>query len=609
MERIILTILIIAGLTSFFVPVGRRIRIILQGKGRFNADDIPRRIRRFLREVIFQHIVITQRRWTGLMHAFVFWGFVAFTIITLNQFSEAYGWRFLGYALTYRIISSIVGAFAVFVLIGIVYMTIRRFVFRPRTLGEQLSLGSALVALFIIILMVTYLIDLFDWVQEGTIQTSVIWWIHSVTILAFLALIPQSKHLHLVLSPLTTLLKEFSLARIYPLNFEKEEFGAEVLTDLTKHTLLGAFTCVECGRCYDHCPATQTGKQLDPKKLMLDLRAGLLKGTRQKVVGPVIEEIVLWQCTTCGACTFQCPVGIDQPIPILDLRRGLVAGGQFPAEMRPLFDNLEKSFNPWKYPVSQAEEFIETNKFPKYDGQEVLYWMGCMGRYDFYYQKVALSFKAILDQSGISWGILKNEKCTGDAARRAGNEFLFQMLAQENIALLNSASPARIVTTCPHCLRTISEYRDVGLKPNITITHHTKFIYDLIAQGRLGVSLKEVGKTVYHDACYLSRYLGKEYCDMPRKDLRAAGITTVEVARNRQRSFCCGAGGATLFTEETVGTRINHDRVEELTAAGCSTIGTACPFCQLMLRDALADKGKDVIQVRDIAQFIADQIR
>jgi Fe-S oxidoreductase len=608
MERIILTIAILIGLASFIIPVGKRIRIVWKGKGRLSIHDLPRRITRFFREVIFQNVVITQRPWTGLMHAFVFWGFVAFTIITLNQFSGAYGWRFLGSGLTYRIISAIVGVFAVLVLIGIIYLAIRRFVFRPSTLGEHLSIKSGFVALFIIILMVTYLIDLFGWIQEGTTQASFNWWIHSMTILAFLALIPQSKHLHLVLAPFTTFLKDFSLIRIHPLNFEKEEFGAETLLDLSKHTLLGAFTCVECGRCFDHCPARQTGKKLDPKQLMLDLRAGLLKDTGQTVVGQVIDEEILWQCTTCGACTFQCPVGIDQAVPIIELRRGLVAGGQFPPEMRPMFDNLEKSFNPWKYPVSQAEEFIEGNNFPEYKDQDILYWMGCMGRYDFYYQKVALAFKSILNQSGISWGILRDEKCTGDAARRAGNEFLFQTLAEMNIDLLNSANPKTIVTTCPHCLRTLTEYRDMGLKPEIDLVHHTKFIHELITQGKLGISLKETGRAVFHDACYLSRHLGKEYCELPRKNLHAAGISTVEVARNMQRSFCCGAGGAMLFTEEHEGTRINHARVDEFTATGCDTIATACPFCQLILRDSLADKGKEEIEVRDIAQFVSDHI-
>jgi Fe-S oxidoreductase len=401
----------------------------------------------------------------------------------------------------------------------------------------------------------------------------------------------------------------FLLARIRPLDFEKEEFGAEKLTDLAKHSLLGAFTCVECGRCRDHCPAKQTEKLLDPKQLMLDLRAGLLKDPTQAAIGEVVKEEILWQCTTCGACTFQCPVGIDQPIPIIEFRRGLVAGGLFPSAMRPLFDNLEKSFNPWKYPESQAAEFLTENKFPEFNGQDILYWMGCMGRYDFYYQKVALAFKTILDKSGISWGILKDEKCTGDAARRAGNEFLFVTLAEMNTEMLNSAKPSRIVTTCPHCLRTLTEYRDFGLNPEIKLVHHTEFIEELILSGKLGVSLKERGQAAFHDACYLSRYLGKKYSEYPRRNLRAAGIRPIEVARNKQHSFCCGAGGAMLFTEETEGTRINHNRVEELTATGCNTISTACPFCQLMLRDGLADKGKEGIEVRDVAQFVADTIK
>ncbi len=607
MQQVILTILIIAALVLFFLPILKRLKIVQQGKGEFSLDDLPSRISRFISEVVFQSKVISQRPAAGLMHAFVFWAFMAFILETLNHFTKGYGWEYLGHGIIHWIISAVVAVFAVLALIGIVYLFIRRFIFRPDALGEHFSYTSGLVALFIAILMVSYLLELCCF-EDGTSAAQINWWIHAVTILAFLTLIPHSKHLHLVLGPFTTFLKDLTITRIRPLDFEKEEFGAEALTDLHKHTLLGAFSCVECGRCYDHCPARLTGKQLDPKQLMLDLRAGLLKDPSQNAVGEVISEEILWQCTTCGACTFQCPVGIDQAIPIIEFRRGLVAGGQFPVEMRPLFDNLEKSFNPWKYPESQAEEFLEENKFPEYDGQDVLYWMGCMGRFDFYYQKVALAFKTILDQSGISWGILKDEKCTGDATRRAGNEFLFQMLAEINIETLNAASPSKIVTTCPHCLRALTEYRDMGLKPEIELIHHTKFIDDLIRHDKLGVSLSEKKQTVVHDACYLSRYLGKEYCDLPRQNLRAAGVTPSEVPRSKQKSLCCGAGGAMLFAEETEGTRINHERVDELVASGCQTIATACPFCQLMLRDGLADKEKEDIQVRDVAQFIADGI-
>jgi Fe-S oxidoreductase len=608
MERIILTVLILGGLIAFILPVRKRLLIVHQGKGKLATDDISRRIYRFIGEVIFQRKVISERPLTGLMHAFVFWGFVTFIIMTLNHFSGGYGWEFLGHGIVFWIISSIVALFAVLVLIGITYLAVRRFIFRPESLGEHLSYSSGLVALFIIVLMVTYLLGLYHY-EKGTNAASVNWWVHSATILAFLALIPQSKHLHLALAPFTTFLKDFTLVRIPKLDFEKEEFGAEKLTDLTKHTLLGAFSCVECGRCRDHCPAKQTDKLLDPKQLMLDLRAGLLKDPSQTGVGDIIKEEILWQCTTCGACTFQCPVGIDQPIPIIEFRRGLVAGGQFPTAMRPLFDNLEKSFNPWKYPESQAEEFLTEHKFPEFNGEGILYWMGCMGRYDFYYQKVSLAFKNILDYSGITWGILKDEKCTGDAARRAGNEFLFVTLAEMNIELLNTAKPSRVVTTCPHCLRTLTEYRDFGLNPEIRLTHHTEFIEELILSGKLGISLKEKGQAVFHDACYLSRYLGKKYVEYPRRNLRAVGIRPIEVARNKQHSFCCGAGGAMLFAEETEGTRINHNRIEELTATGCNTIATACPFCQLMLRDGLADKGKEGIEVRDVAQFVAELVK
>lgn len=602
-EQLFLTALIIVSCYLFALPMWKRLHLVMRGRQGFHLDRMGDRWLRFIKEVLIQWKVIQERPFTGLMHTFVFWGFLLFVLETFHHFATAYGWHPLGEGDFHRTYGAVVAFFAILVLIGMAGLAFRRFVLRPKALGK-FSWSSAAIALFIEILMITYLLNYFDLLTSSTARHGN-WWIHAVTILAFLVLIPHSKHLHLVLSPFTTFLKDFELARIRPLDFEKEEFGVEKLSDFGAHTILGAFTCVECGRCFDHCPASQTEKPLNPKQLMLDLRAGLLRNFDEVAVGTTVKEEILWQCTTCGACTYQCPVGIDQVIPIIEMRRARVAAAEFPDTLRPLFDNLEKSGNPWKYPADQAEEFLESNHFPIFEDQEVLYWLGCMGRFDFYYQKVAVAMADILTAAGVSWGILRKERCTGDAARRTGNELVFQMLAEHNIELLNSSQPRLVVTTCPHCLRTLQEYRQLGLNPQIPLIHHSEYISHLLRDGKLALSKSKMDNVVYHDACYLSRYLGVAYARYPRELILKAGASLVELKHHRGHSFCCGAGGGLLFTEETAGERINYRRVKELLQTGANSVGTACPFCQLMLRDGLSDLGKEFIPVNDIAELIS----
>ena len=608
MQILVLTLLILVSAVLFLIPVRKRLNLVAAAPGEFKMDNIGARISRVVSEVLFQIKVIKHRLIAGLMHAFIMWGFFAFIIITLNHFTGGYGWHFLGQGAVFKVISTIVALFAVLVIVGITVLFIRRFFLRPDALGKHLSWGSGLVAFLIEGLMVTYLLGIYV-IQEGTTAASVNWWVHSSMILGFLAFIPQSKHLHIVLGPFTLFLKDLNLARIRPLDFEKEEIGAEKLSDLDKHTVLGSFTCVECGRCFDHCPARSTGKVLDPKQWMLDIKAGMLKDPGMEDPSQVLNFDMIWQCTTCGACTYQCPVGIDQVIPIIAFRRGFVSNGEFPSPMRTLFDNLERSGNPWKYQPHEAMDFIEESGLPWYKEQEVIYWMGCMGRYDDNYRKAAKSFAAAMKSAGVDFGVLKEEKCTGDAARRAGNEFLFQMLAEENIELLNGTKAKKLVTTCPHCLRTIWEYRDMGLRDDLEIVHHSTFISQLLESGELKLPAGNGITAVYHDACYLSRYQYPAGITEPRKVLDSAGVKIIEAGRKKDESLCCGAGGGMLFSEETEGKRIYHERIEELIATGAKTIATSCPFCQIMFRDGLADKGVEDVEIKDIAQFVGEELK
>jgi Fe-S oxidoreductase len=601
MELIILTLLIVVCVALFTQPIAQRLRIAKSVRHGYTQERRAERWKRFFDEVILQVKVVKERPLTGIMHGFVFFGFVIFALETFSQFAAEYGWHPLGDGGFHQVYRAIVAVISVLVLIGIGYLAFRRFVLRPKALGH-LSGTSAIISAFIMLLMITYLLNYSETLQSPLAQR-INFWLHAGTILAFLVIIPHSKHIHLVLSPFTIFLKDIELARIRPLDFEKEEMGAEKLTDFSAHTALGAFTCVECGRCMEHCPANQTGKLLDPKKLMLDLRAGFLGDLQQPVVNNVIPEEVIWQCTTCGACTYQCPVGIDQVVPIIEMRRGQVSAAEFPKTMRPLFDNLEKTGNPWKYSPSAADEFLDANGFPDFDKHDVLFWLGCMGRYDFYYQKVSLSVAKLLNAAKIRWGILRDEQCTGDAARRAGNEMVFQSLAEHNIEILNAATPKMILTSCPHCLRTLTEYRDLGLNPAIPIVHHSEYISGLIQSGKLKLNANAHETVVYHDACYLSRYIGKSHAQFPREVIQSTGATIAEPKHREEHTFCCGAGGAMLFTEETVGERVNHHRVKELLETHADNVGTACPFCHLMLRDGLRDMNKESIAVKDIAEL------
>jgi len=597
----------------FWSELRRKLAAVGQAKGPLPADQPIRRRARVLREVLFQTKVIRHRPLPGLAHAFLLWAFLAFALESLDHLSRI--WLPHGFlpaaGLFHDLFQGLVALFAWAAAAGILYLAFRRFVLRPRELGA-LSPTSGLVSLFILTLMLTFLAKHHGWVDEAGSAGYLNWALHTVTLFAFLALIPRSKHLHLVLGPAAVYFRNERPGMLKPLDFEKEEMGVTRLADLEQANALAVFACVECGRCLEHCPAAGTGKALDPKALVLRMRDGFLADPTAPALPDQLPVDWLWQCTTCGACAEQCPTGNDQPLTILEFRRGLTSEGEFPDTLRTLFDNLERSGNPWRHNPRDGAAFLKENQIPLHDGsQPVLYWMGCMARYDEAYRKVALDFVALLKAAGVEFGVLEGEKCTGDAARRAGNEFLFQQLAMENVAQLNETGAGLIVSTCPHCVKTLEEYQtldgDQRLNP-VPVVHHSVFLRQLVREGRLKLDsarLPTEGDWVYHDPCYLSRYQDEECVVAPRDLLRAAGGTLREAPRHGLTSFCCGAGGAQLFMEETEGRRVNHARSEELAATGADTVCVACPFCRTMLRDGLTDQGKEATPVLDVAQLLA----
>jgi Fe-S oxidoreductase len=602
-ERAVFALVLLASLALFWRRFERILKVIRSARETpgYQVSPVGPRVRKFLWEVMLQGKVIWQRPLPGLAHAFVFWGFCAFALITVNHVAVGFGVPFLspegGFGRFYFLF---VAAWAVAVAVAIAGLFVRRFFVRPRWLGK-VSPESGVIAFLIFALMVTYLGGW--WIGEGGTAGHVFWWLHTLCLAAFLPLIPETKHLHLAISPFTVFLKREGFSAIPPLSGD-EDFGLTTGKDVTRIDALQAFSCVECGRCTEHCPAFNTGKVLNPKEIILGLR-GYLKthgtGSEEPLLAKHISEKAAFECTTCGGCEFQCPVGIQHLPVIIGLRRGAVNTGQWEDEYgTKLFLNLERNGNSLGFASSERQKFIEKNQLPYYDGtQEYCLWLGCMGAYDPQGREIVLALARVLRHAGVTFGVLRKEKCTGDPARRLGNDLAFTQVAEANIETLRAAKVGKMVSICPHCVRTIgTDWKEAGA--TFDIEHHSELL------ARLGTKLPapaEKGETVvYHDPCYLGRY--RQVYDEPRALVARYG-ETVEAARSRERSFCCGAGGGQMFLGEEEGRRVNVERAQELVGTGAGVIGTACPFCQTMFRDALGTFTQSPPKLLDIAQLAA----
>jgi Fe-S oxidoreductase len=409
---------------------------------------------------------------------------------------------------------------------------------------------------------------------------------------------------------------------------ETQPFGVATIEDFSWKGLLDFATCTECGRCQSQCPAWNTGKPLSPKTLVTDLRdhlyeqAPYLKAAAKarknggetdphekiNIIGDVIHPDVLWSCTTCGACVEQCPVDIEHVDHILDLRRNMVMiESEFPAEAQTMMRNLENKGNPWGENPANRLKWAEPLDFEVPIAEsggdwEYLYWVGCAGAYDPKAQKTSRAVATLLHDAGVTFAVLgEAETCTGDPARRIGHEFMFQMLAEQNVETLNELGAVKIVATCPHCLNSIgNEYGELGGK--YEVVHHTQLLADLVASGKIQPVEQHEGTLTYHDPCYLGRH---NRIFAPPRELLGSFSEVTEMPRNAERSFCCGAGGSRMWLEEPLGKRVNRERSDEAIATGATTVAVGCPFCSTMIRDGVADAGKeDDVEVIDIAQLL-----
>jgi Fe-S oxidoreductase len=613
------------------------------------GGDRPRRLRNEATIVLGQRKLLA-RLGPGLVHAFIFWGFcvllptIVIAMIAIVDRHETFPW--LGHQGWYALL---VDVFAVLVLCGVLAAAFIRHVQRPRRFEGSHLREADLILAWIAGIVTTLLLWHASRIALGRSEYSVGWapishalshlfgggqdtrdaervlvWAHVLLILSFLAYLPYSKHLHIATAAINVWFgRTRARGRLEPLRFDEEDeeklrFGAGTIADLTWKEMLDTFSCTECGRCQDACPAFTTGKALSPKLLIMALRdqvfaqgpallAGATGELEPLVPGAVTDEVV-WDCVTCGACVEACPVSIEHVDHIVDLRRHLtMVDSRFPAEAEPMLRDVERASNPWGRAQSEradwAAELGVRVLAPGEEPPEFLYWVGCAASFDERARRAAQSTAKLLTAAGVDFAILgPREGCTGDPARRMGNEYVFQAAAEQNVATLSGAGVRRIVTSCPHCFNTLAnEYPDFG--GDYEVLHHTELLAALLRDGRLDVGAAGAQRITYHDSCYLARH--NDIVGAPRELVAAVG-DPVEMARSARKTFCCGAGGAHMWMEERAGA-INEERVREAAATGAQTLAVACPYCTVMLDDGVQSTGA-TLRVADVATLLAEQL-
>jgi Fe-S oxidoreductase len=661
-EKILFFVLAVGSLYLTWRIFRQMIRIIERGEGQLYTQDWLRRVWRALEVAVTQRTVFRVRLGSSLMHGFIVWGFLYYTLANAGDLLEGYFHiQFLGSGIigdVYRLVGDIL---SVLIIVGMIYFLVRRFVVNAPALKFHdnvmlypdiqygLRVDSLIVGVFILVhvggrfMGETFWVALHGsdhwqpfanavsglWDSMGhdslDIGEHAMWWLALGTILAFIPYFPYSKHAHLFMGPLNYFSRpeRTSLGALETLDFEDEEreqFGAARIEHLSKTQIFDAFACIMCNRCQDVCPAYATGKQLSPSALEINKRyeikghmVALAAGAESPL--PLLEFAMsasaVWACTTCGACVEVCPVGNEPMFDIVDIRRDLVlTQGDFPNALQGALRGMENAGNPWQVGESRMKwaEGLDVPTVEEADDFEVLYWVGCAGSFEPRAQKVARALVQVLHAAGVKFAVLGDaESCAGDTARRAGNEYLFAEMAKANIETLNAVNPPRILVTCPHCYHTIGkEYPQFG--GHYDVVHHTAFINELVQAGRLRLKTEDHSNVTFHDPCYLGRHNG--VYDAPRYALGAAGAAVTEMERTRNNSFCCGAGGAQFWKEEEHGeARVNLTRYAEAKATGAEALAVGCPFCLRMFSDASqVESMHGGPEVKDVVEFVAEQL-
>ncbi|RMH64169.1 MAG: 4Fe-4S dicluster domain-containing protein [Calditrichaeota bacterium] len=661
-EKILFVLLTVASVYLAYNRFRLMFAAINRGQDRLYFTPFAKRLLTGLSVLFTQKTVFKKRPLLSFFHALIAWAFILYFLVNIGDVLTGFiaDFHFLGQGAVARWYHLFTDIFSVAAIIGMLVFIVRRFVIRSVELnirdnvllneGAQAKIrrDSLIVGLFILAhIGFRFLGESFALARDGSdswqplasavavmwsgmspptlnVMLHISWWLALGLILAFIPYFPSSKHAHLFMGPLNFMTRpERSAAgTMQRLDFEAEDaeqFGVARPEHLDKTQLLDAFACIMCNRCQDVCPAYQTGKELSPSALEINKRLFLNQNlkifaegaeTEAAMTDIILSPSALWACTSCAACVEVCPVGNEPMLDILNIRRDKVLmESDFPKELQGAYNGMERNQNPWNmnedrlaWAKSDPELTVKTvDENPDFD---VLYWVGCAGAFETKGQRIARAFAKILNKADVNFAVLGNkESCTGDSARRSGNEYLFTMMAEQNVELLNSVKPKKIVTTCPHCLHTIkNEYPQFG--GNYEVVHHTEYIRQLQEQGALKES-KSDQKITYHDPCYLGRH-NKEY-EAPRSVLASSG-QIVEMARHGADSFCCGAGGGQMWKEEENGTEaVRRERYREGAATQADVMATACPFCMIMMTDA-KNETEGRLEVRDIAEIIADRV-
>lgn len=653
--------LLLASLTVFAWGCWKRLSLISLGQPEERCDNISTRFGEMLLYAFGQKRVIAKP--FGLNHFIIFWSFlillVANTEFILNGlFPHTIKLVKLPFEL-YVPLAFLIDIASLLALIAVAVAAVRRLISPPypeaRTLEAFFILGliatlmlasftlnASELAAFIfkskadpasflsaarkVMPVSALLAGILPPLQLGTIHAAA-WWAHALALMAFICYLPNSKHMHILTAIPNCFFRRLEKPNTLPReNFTVgNTFGVDRVDRYSWKDLLDSFSCTECGRCQNVCPAGITGKSLNPRAVIHDIKVNLLEngsalkkgGTPQTPLigeqgeGSISEESV-WACTTCGACMEACPVLIEQMPKIIQLRRHLVENeAKFPEELLNLFENMEGRSNPWGIAPSERTKWcgqLDIKPFDK-NTTEYLFYVGCSGSFDSRNKHVSVAMTQLLDKAGISWGILgKDEKCCGDSVRRLGNEYVFDKMARENVATFIERGVTKVITQCPHCFSTLkNDYRQYGLE--LEVIHHSELLRNLVQDGRLVLdkTTEEMGTTVFHDSCYLGRH--NDVYDAPRAVIEAAtGKAPEEMGRNRGNAFCCGAGGGRMWMEEHVGERINLTRVKEALEQSPDTICVACPYCMTMFEDGLKDVKAENVKVRDVAEVLAEAL-
>ena len=686
-ELAIAAMYVLVAVQAFFLVYGATRRYLDWRRGRpyGRITEVGQRLRKALAVAfLHQRLIRPGYVYAGLMHLFIFWGFVVLFIGTVIVLIEAdiarpyFGLSFFrgAFYVAYKLTINLFGLLFV---VGLLMAAWRRYgqhlpKFRRSLTDDAIVLGLLLalgLSGFLLqglrlaatrdpaapIHWVSYPLAIaLSGVDTGTLQAAhgATWWFHLLATTVLLAYIPVSKLFHMFSGPANVFMRstepKAALAAIDNIE-EQEHFGVARLQDFSWKQLLNADACMRCGRCLDFCPTFNTGKPLKPRQLIVELGAymarqgGILAGPGgplpreagvqgheltepgeralsdlpaiAELIGDVVSEDEIWDCTTCRACMEQCPVLIEHVPLLTEFRRNLVLEqSRFPQELVTLFNNLERNGNPFSFPASTRADWagaMGVQQLAEVDdpaGLEVIYWVGCMSSFDARNQRLAEALVKIFRAADVRFAILgREETCCGDPARRAGNEYLYQILAQQNVETLNRYGPKRIVASCPHCFNIIkNEYPQLG--GSFEVVHPSRFIEELIAAGRLklpgGADRAREG-FAYHDPCYLGRY--NEVYEAPREVLRQVEGSFLELPRCRDKGFCCGAGGARAFMEEKRGTRISHNRLNEALGTPARGMAVACPFCVTMFEDGVrALNVEERFQVRDLAEIVAESL-